>query len=234
MADAQEVKIIVHHSWENSTSVETKMVQIPKKVPKDRLVATQRDRKLKLWLDCHIGSEKIKTYEKIGHYRLSPLREFQMEENLPEQMLQDEAIKTQKGFRVIRTLDTPFTGIAVSTHGNWRIEQAIKDGELESPIIFYKNSVEVFRSEFVKSTNPIRRTIPPSDALSPTTPPVAPVIGRPPFPSSQPAEVNGMSAEEKENKAVAGSIPEGVEGSAGESTPRIYRPPIPRPDGGGQ
>jgi hypothetical protein len=200
-------------------------------------VATQRDRKLKLWLDCHIGSEKIKTYEKIGHYRLSPLRQFQKEENLPEQMLQDEAIKSQKGFRVIRTLDAPFTGIAVSTHGNWKIEQAIKDGELESPIIFYKNSVEVFRSEFVKSTNPIRRTIQPSDALSPTTPPVAPVIGRPPFPSSQPADVNGMSVEERENKAVAKSSPEGIERSAGESTPptpRIYRPPIPRPDGGGQ
>jgi len=202
MADAQEVKIIVSHSWENRTSVETKRVQIPTKVPKDRLVATQRDRKLKLWLDCHIGSEKIKTYEKIGHYRLSPLREFQKEENLPEQMLQDEAIKTQKGFRVNRTLDAPFTGIAVSTHGNWRIEQAIKDGELESPVIFYKNNVEFYRSEFVKSTNPIRRLYPTSDALSPTTPPEAPVISRS-FPSSQPVEASSTKeapAEAEESK----------------------------------
>lgn len=234
MTDPQEVKIVLTRSWEKETKVETKWVQIPKKVPKDRLFAPQRDRKLKLWLECHIGSEKIKTFQKVGHYRLSPLGEFQKEENLPEQMLQDEAIKSQRGFGVNRIVDAPFTGIAVSTHGNWRIEQAIKDGELESPIIFYKNSVEVFRREFVKSTNPIRRTIPPSDALSPTTPPVATVIGRPPFPSSQPAEVNGMSAEEKENKAVAESNPEGTEGSAGESTPQIYRPPIPPPDGGGQ
>ena len=101
MADAQEVKIIVHHSWESRTSVETKRVQIPTKVPKDRLVATQRDRKLKLWLDCHIGSEKIKTYEKIGHYRLSPLREFQKEENLPEQMLQMRQSKRKKAFMLI-------------------------------------------------------------------------------------------------------------------------------------
>jgi hypothetical protein len=82
MTDAQEVKITLLRSWEEKTRVETKWIQIPKKVPKDRLVATQRDRKLKLWLDCHIGSEKIKTYEKIGHYRLSPLRQFQKEENL--------------------------------------------------------------------------------------------------------------------------------------------------------
>lgn len=190
IADAQEVKIIVHRSWEKSTSRETKKVQIPKNVPKDRLVVTQSDGKRRLWLDCHIGSEKIKTYEKIGHYRLSPLREFQKEENLPEQMLQDETIIIQKGLRVSRVADSPFTGIAVSTHGNWRIEQAIKDGELESPIIFYKNKKEIYRDEFVKSTNPIRRIIPLSHALSPTTPPVAPIPGR--YPSSQPAEASSV------------------------------------------
>ena len=189
MADAQEVKIIVHHSWENRTSVETKRVQIPTKVPKDRLVVTQGDGKRRLWLDCHIGSEKIKTYETVGHYRLSPLTEFQKEENLPEHTLQDETIKTQKGFRVNRTSDAPFTGIAVSTHGNWRIEQAIKDGELESPVVFYKNNIEVYRSEFVKSTNPIRRVYPLSDASSPATPPVAPVMPRR-YPSSRPAEAS--------------------------------------------
>ena len=198
MSDAQEVKIIVIQSWENRTCVETKLLQIPKKAPKERLVETQSDEKRRLWLDCHIGSEKIKTYEKIGHYRLSPLREFQKEENLPEQTLQDEAIKTQKGFLVNRIVDAPFTGIAVSTHEDWRIEQAIKDGELESPIIFYKNGAEVFRHEFFKNTNPIRRRIPLSHPLSPTTPPVAPIPRR--FPSSQPAEASSV----KEVPAEAG------------------------------
>jgi len=147
-------KIWVYRSWYENPRFDDELskTEEPKQVSRDRLhyqpvrVKKPEDRKLHLWIESHIGSEKIEKSATLGPYRLSPLKEFQVEENVPKEYLESLSNKVSKEIIATRISAVPYNGTAISEGEGWRIEQEVKDGRLTNPIRFFLNGTEIYQN----------------------------------------------------------------------------------------
>lgn len=150
--------ISVLRSWQDSGFVdEFSTKEEPKQVAMDRLHlqpirVKPEDRKFRLWIETHIGSEDIKESTTIGAFRFSPLKDFIEEENVSKDYLSNTNNGDQKQLRVTRISGRPYNGIAVSEGDGWRIERKIEDGRIKSPITFYLNGKKFYEADITSDS----------------------------------------------------------------------------------
>ena len=144
-------KIYVLRSWRNDGAIpEISTKEEPKQVARDRLIlqparGKPEDRRFRLWIETHIGSEEIKESTTLGPYRFSPLKDFIEEEKVPKDVLANTNNAGLKELNVCRLSAVPYNGIAVSEGDGWRIEYKVQDGRIVSPTIYYLNGKKFYR-----------------------------------------------------------------------------------------